>query len=127
MLAAEKSVFVFALGRERVEAEEGLLDEAGMTHDQATLRQPVEKLPHQRAEIPLLRPVVGAGAKLRAQRIDNQRLGRAQPPRQRLMASALAHPGVGRSRLHRLEKRVAHPGKQLRMLVAIDKIRSASE
>jgi hypothetical protein len=38
MLAPEKSVFVLALGRQRVEADKGLVDEAGMTHDEATFR-----------------------------------------------------------------------------------------
>src|SRR5664279_5791914 len=61
ILAAEKSVLVFALRRERIEAEKGFVDEAGMAHNETTLWQPVEKLPHQRTEIPLLRPVVGAG------------------------------------------------------------------
>jgi len=36
-------------------------------------------------------------------------------------------PGAGRGLLHRLQKRIAHLRKQLRMLVAVDEIRLASE
>src|ERR1700704_3257920 len=104
MLAAEKSVFVFALAGERIEADKGFIDETGMTHDETALGQPIEKLPHQRAEIGLLRKIIGAGEsgiegdsgargarpKLRAQDVEKQRLGRAEPPDQRLIASALA-------------------------------------
>ena len=45
----------------------------------------------------------------------------------RLVASALANPGVGRGFLHRRQERVAHLRKQLRMLVAVDEIRRAAE
>src|ERR1700674_5204255 len=130
ILAPDKSVFAFALGRQRVETDKGFVDEAGMTHDEAAFRQSIEELLHQRTEIGRLRKIIGAGeagierdacarraaAKLRAQHVEKQRLGSAEPPGQRLIASALADPGVGRSLLHRREKRVAHPGKQLRML-----------
>src|SRR5664279_5642441 len=118
MLAAEKSVLVFALDRERIEAEKRFVDKAGMAHDQATLGQAVEKMPHQRAEIPLPRPVVGAGesriegdigalgpaSKLRAQRIDHQGLGRAQPAGKLLAAAALANPGLGGGVLYRRQE-----------------------
>ena len=67
----------------------------------------------------------GALAKLRTQDVEHQRLGRAEPLRQRLTASALADPGAGRRLLHRLQKRVAHLREQLRVLVAVDEIRRA--
>src|SRR5258706_9974628 len=115
LLAAEISVFVLAMGGKRVEADQGVVDEAGMTHDETALRQPLEKLPHQGAEIRSLREIVGAGesgierdvrprgaaAKLRAQDVENQGFGRAEPPGQRLIASALAKPGAGRCLLSR--------------------------
>ena len=141
MLAAEKSVFMFALGRERIEADQDIVDEAGMTHDEAAFRQPIEKLLHQRAEVRRLIKIIGAGesgierntrargaaAKLCAQDVENQSFGSAEPAGQRLIAPALADPGFGRSLLHRRQKRVAHPGKQLRMLVGVDKVRRAAE
>ena len=84
MLAAEESVFVFALDRQRVEADQGFVDEPRVTHDEATLRQPIEKLSHQDAEIGPPRKIIGAGesriecdigargaaAKLRAQDVE---------------------------------------------------------
>src|ERR1700687_2518730 len=110
VLAAEKGVFVFALGRQRVETDEGIVDETGMAHDETAVRQPIEELSHQRAKIRLPGKIIGAGeagiagdtgargarAKLRAQDVEKQRLGRAEPPGQRLVASALADPGAGR-------------------------------
>src|ERR1700716_4570305 len=109
MLAGKKSVFMFALGRKRVEANQGFIDEAGMTHDETALRQPIQKLSHQGAEIGLSGKIIsagesgiegdaggrGAGAKLSAQEVEKQRLRRAKPLGQGLMASALADPGVG--------------------------------
>ena len=79
--------------RQRIEADQGFVDEPGMTHDEAAFRQSVEKLLHQRAEIGLPGKIIGAGegriegdtgacgtaAKLRAQNIEKQRLGRAEP------------------------------------------------
>src|ERR1700693_155983 len=108
LLAREKSVFVLAMGCKRIQADQGIVDEAGMAHDETALRQPIEKLPHQGAEIRSLREIVSAGesgierdvrprgaaAELRAQDVENQRLGGAEPPRQRLIASALADPGI---------------------------------
>ena len=93
MLATEKSVFAFARCRQRVEADEGIIHEAGVTHDDTILRQPIEKLPHQTAEIVQSREIVDAGEsgieydvgarcsplELRAQGVENQCLGRAQP------------------------------------------------
>src|SRR5882724_2808153 len=61
MLAPEKRVFVFALHRQRVEAEQGFVDEPGVTHDEAIVRKPIEKLSHQHAEIWLLRKIIGTG------------------------------------------------------------------
>ena len=61
MLAAEKSVFMFALGCKRIEADKDIVDEPRMTHDEAALRQPIEKLSHQGAEIGLLRKIISAG------------------------------------------------------------------
>ena len=61
MLTSQKSVFVFALVGEGIEADEGFVDEAGMTHDETAFRQPIEKLSHQRAEIGGLRKILGAG------------------------------------------------------------------
>src|ERR1700687_3751012 len=106
MLAAEKGVFVFTLGRQRVEAFEGIVDETGMANDETAVRQPIEELLHQRAKIGLPGKIIGAGesgiacdigargarAKLRAEDVENQRLGRAEPPGQGLVASALADP-----------------------------------
>src|SRR3979411_1520765 len=51
ILAAYKSVLAFALDRQRVEADKGFVDEAGMTHDEAAFRQSIQKLLHQRAKI----------------------------------------------------------------------------
>jgi len=84
MLAAEKSMFTFALDRQRVEADKGLIDETGMTHDEAAFRQPIEELSHQRAEVGPSGKIIGAGesgiegdpgargarAKLRAQDVE---------------------------------------------------------
>src|ERR1700730_5722310 len=61
ILAAEKGVFLFALEGERIEADQGLIDEAGMAHDETAFRQPIEELSHQRAEIRLPGKVIGAG------------------------------------------------------------------
>src|SRR6266849_10825721 len=83
MLAPEKRVFVFALDRQRIEADQGFVDEPRVTHDEAILRKPIEKLSHQHAEIGLSRKIIGTGeariecaigvrgaaAKLRAQKI----------------------------------------------------------
>src|ERR1700759_559298 len=122
MLSLEKSVFAFALVGQRVEADKNLIDHPRMTHDDAAFRQAIEKLSHQRAEIRLPGKIIGAGeagiecdigarsaaAELRAQDIENQRLGRAEAPGERLMASALANPGLGRGLLHRRQKRIAY-------------------
>src|SRR3984893_13031231 len=99
LLAPEKSVLVLAMGCKRIEADQGIVDEAGMAHDETALRQPIEKLPHQGAEIRSLREIVSAGesgierdvrprgaaAELRAQDVENQRLGAAEPAGQRLV------------------------------------------
>ena len=61
MLTPEKSVFVFALVGERIEADKGFVNETGMTHDETALRQPIEKSLHQDAEIGLLRKIISAG------------------------------------------------------------------
>ncbi len=61
MLAAEKSVFMFALEGQRIEADQGVVDEAGMAHDETALRQILEKLPHQVTEIGLPGKIIGAG------------------------------------------------------------------
>src|SRR3981081_3466577 len=61
MLAAQKSVFVFTLDRQRIEADKGFVDETGVTHDETALRQPIEKSLHQDAEIGLLRKIISAG------------------------------------------------------------------
>src|ERR1700737_874562 len=85
LLAPEKSMFVLALGGERVEADQGVIDEAGMAHDEAALRQAVEKLSHQGAEIRPLREIVGAG---------ESRIKREVPPRgagAKLAAQAAKH------------------------------------
>src|SRR5450631_1211931 len=84
MLAAEKRVFMFALHRQRVEADQGFVDETRVAHDEAALRQTIEKLSHQDAEIGRLRKIISAGesriecdvgaqgaaAKLRAQDVE---------------------------------------------------------
>src|SRR3984893_14601539 len=84
MLAAEESVFMFALDRQRVEADQGVVDEPRVTHDEAALRQTIEKLSHQDAKIGLFRKIISAGesriecdigaqgaaAKLRAQDVE---------------------------------------------------------
>src|SRR6266704_3151146 len=141
MLAPKKRVFVFALDRQRVEADQGFVDEPWVTHDEAILRKLIEKLSHQHAEIGLLRKIIGTGeariecdigargaaTKLRAQNGEKQRLGRAEPPEQRRIASALANPGVGRSFLYRRQERIAHYRKQLRMLMTVDEIRGAAK
>src|SRR5216684_8791154 len=122
MLTGEKSVFALALLSQRIEAYKGFVDEAGMTHDKTALRQPSEKFSHQRAVIGLLRKIIsagesgiegdigprGSGAKLRAQDIQKQRLGCAEPPGQGLLSSALANPGGRGCLFHCRQKRVAH-------------------
>ena len=125
MLTPEKGVFVFALGRKRIQAGKGFVDESGMTHDDTAVWQPIKKLLHQPAEIALSGKIIGAGeagiecelgargaaAKLYAETVEKQRLGCAEPPGQGLIASALANPGVGRGLFHRPQKRIAHHGK----------------
>src|ERR1700723_2703205 len=122
MLSLEKSVFAFALAGQRVEADKNVIDHPRVAHDDAIFRQAIEKLSHQRAEIRLAGKIIGAreagieyeigalgaGAKWRAKDIENQGLGRAEPPGQRPMASALANPGIGRGLLHRRQKGVAY-------------------
>ena len=54
-------MFVLALRRKWVEADEGFVDESGMTHDEAVLRQLSEKLSHQHAEIGFLSKIISAG------------------------------------------------------------------
>src|SRR5436190_24024325 len=61
ILAGEIGEFGFARGSERVEADEDLIDESRMAHDDAVLWQPVEKRSHQRAIVGLARIIVGAG------------------------------------------------------------------
>src|ERR1700680_5087266 len=61
MLAAQESVFMFALDRQRIEADQGFVDEPRVTHDEAALRQPIEKLSHQDTEVGPLRKIIGAG------------------------------------------------------------------
>src|SRR5713226_9637092 len=84
MLAAEESVFVFALDRQRVEADQGFVDAPRVPLFLSNHRQPTEKLPHQDAEIGPLRKIISAGesriecdigahgaaAKLRAQDVE---------------------------------------------------------
>src|ERR1700722_10923121 len=141
MLAPKKRVFALALIGERIEADQDVVDQAGVTHHDAIFRQMVEKLLHQRAEIGWPGEIIGAGeagierdagapgavAKLRAQDVEHQRLGRTKPLAKRLTATALAHPGAGSGFLDRRQKCVADLRKQLRMLVTIDKIRRAAE
>src|SRR6266446_8522895 len=119
MLAPEKRVFVFALDRQRVEADQGFVDEPRVTHDEAILRKPIEKLSHQHAEIGLSRKIIGTGeagiecdigaqgaaTKLRAQNVEKHRLGRAEPPEQRRLASGLANPRLGCSFFHRRDRK----------------------
>ena len=84
---------MFALGGQRIEADEHFVDEAGMAHHEPAVRQTIEELLHQRAEIGLSRKIISAGkrriecdpggcgalAKLRAQNVEHQRLGRGEP------------------------------------------------
>src|SRR5882724_12750909 len=139
--AAQEGVLAFALRRQRVEADQGLIDEARMAHHEAMLRQPVEELLHQAAEIGLPRKIVGAGksgiesevgargaaAELRAQGIEQQRLGCAEPSDQRSVAAALPDPGRGGRVLDRRQKRVAYLRIELDVLVAVDEIRGTAE
>ena len=118
-------MFNFALGGQRVEAYKRVVDKAGMTHDEPALRHPVEKFAHQGAEIGPPREIIGSresgiagdigargeATKLRTQEVENQRLRRAEPPGQGLIASALANPGAGRGLLHRRKEGLAHPRK----------------
>ena len=60
IFTAKKGVLVLALDRQRVEADQDVVDESRVTHDQAVLRQPIEKLPHQHAEIGLPGKIIGA-------------------------------------------------------------------
>src|SRR6266404_3965231 len=127
MLACEKRVLAFALGGQGIEADKRVIDKAGMTHDETALRQAIEELPHQRAEIRLPGEVIGAGeggverdvrarsllAKLRTEDVEHQRLGRAEPLCQRLPAPALTNPGAGRGFPDGLQKCVADLRKQL--------------
>src|SRR3954447_15482885 len=117
-IAGEKFVFALALIGQRIEADQGVIDKTRVTHDEAALRQAFYKLPHQLPEIRRFRKIIGAGEcriegdlrtrraapETRAQDVEQQRLGRTEPPRQRLTASALTYPGLGRGFLHRREK-----------------------
>src|SRR6266700_6084689 len=120
LLPAQISVFMFALLGEGIELAEDLVDEPRMAHDQAALRQPFEKSAHQRAEILRLRKIIGAGkpgiegksgargalAELRAQDVEQQGFRRAELPRKRCIAAALANPGFGSGLLDRRQERV---------------------
>ena len=141
VLAAEKFVFAFALRRQRIEADQHIVHEARMAHDDSGLRHPLKELAHQGAEIGLPGKIIGAGksgvegnagaggaaAELRAQHVENQRLRRIQTLRQRPVAAALANPCVGCCFLDRRQESLAHARKELRMLVAIDKVGAAAE
>jgi len=59
-LACEKREFAFALGSQRIEADQDVIDESRMAHHKPALRQPIEKLPHQRTEIGLFGKIIGA-------------------------------------------------------------------
>ena len=61
MLTGQKSVFVFALVCQRIEADKGFIDEPRMAHHEATLRQGIEELPHQRAKLGLPGKIIGTG------------------------------------------------------------------
>src|SRR3984885_2899968 len=86
LLAPEKSVFALALVGERIEADQDLVDQSGVTHDDAVVRQGNEKLLHQGAEIGWPGEIIGASeagiendigvpgaaAKLRAQDVEHE-------------------------------------------------------
>src|SRR5256885_16901737 len=108
MLAREKRVLVLALRGQGIEADKRLVDKTGMAHHEAAFRQALEELPHQRTKLRRLRKIIGAGeariernircrrtlAKLRAQDVEHQRLGRTEPLPHRLIASALTAPAA---------------------------------
>src|SRR4029077_5566148 len=110
LLGAEKSVFAFALHCQRIEADQDVIDQARMTHDHAAIGHALKKSLHQRAEIGRSGEIVGArearierqprarcaGAELRAQQVEEQRLGRAEAIEEGLIAPALANPGLRR-------------------------------
>src|SRR5439155_1223269 len=93
---------MFALGGQRIETDQDIVDESGMAHHEAAIRQQIEELRHQGTEVGCPRKIIGAGeggvecetcargalAELRAQDIEQQRLGRAEPFCQRLLAAS---------------------------------------
>src|SRR3954447_14559733 len=134
-------MFLFPNGREWIEAAQRIVDETRVTHDHPILWQAFEKLVHQLPEIGRSRKIIGTGesriecdsgargaaAEFLAQDVENQRLGRSKPPRERLIASALADPGGGGSGFDGCQEGVPYFREQLCMLVAIDEVRGPAE
>src|SRR6516164_825879 len=110
LLAAEKSVFAFALPRQRIKADQDVIHQPRVTHDHATVGRALQKSLHERREIGLSGKIIGspearierdlgargAAAELRAQEVEKQGLGRAEAIEQGLIARALANPGLWR-------------------------------
>ena len=127
---------MFTLMGQRIEAYQGVVDKARVAHHQAAIGQAVQELLHQLGEIGLLRKIIRAGkagvegevgaggalAELVLSPSSISAFGDAEPLRQRPVASALAHPGVGRMLLDGRKKGIAHLRKQLHVLVAVDEV-----
>ena len=60
-IAAEKGIFALAQDRQRIEPAKLGIDEAGMTHDQAAVGEPIEKAGKQGREIDVVPELVCAG------------------------------------------------------------------
>src|SRR6266516_708228 len=115
-----KTAYYFSLG----------VDEAGMTHDDAAIGQPIEEAREQRREIRLLVEFIGAGegrigaqperrgpaANPVAQEIEEQPLVVSQSLREGHRPPALAHPRIGRGARNDLEHGIANLREEMHMM-----------
>src|SRR5690348_392501 len=115
--AGEKSVFLLARRRHRVEAQQFGVDPAGVAHQHAAVGQAVEKRRESLGERALQAEIIGAGkgrvaanaeprgaaTESPAQDVEQQALGVAEAAGKRAGPAALAHPGMGRVRIYRRE------------------------
>src|SRR5919198_642238 len=107
-----------------------------MTHHNAAVREPIEKLRKGIGKIRLIMERIGAGegrigayaerrraaTKAAAQDVEQHSLAVAERANERLHASALTYPGIRRLAPGDREQRLAHLWKQLDVLVAVDEI-----
>src|SRR6185437_15982005 len=124
-----------ALVRERIETLQFGVDEAGMAHDQAAIRQPGQEAREDLGESAVAAEIIGAGegriggdaalpslaAKTHAQNVEQQFLASFESAG-RTRTAALSDPGFGRHFRSHLEHGVTHLRKQMYVLVAVDEI-----